>query len=466
MNADLHRRMLKAHAITVPILAALLSLLLPAFARGQQLSRITLQQALKIALEKNPARKAALADTKAASAGVREARSSLLPHILFSETITDGNDPVYVFGSKLREQRFTNADLALNVLNTPTPLTNFATGFGGTWNLFDSFSSWHAVNRAERARDAAGQQLARTDQEVVFRVIDSYYAVLLAKSELQVAQQAMTTAQSILDRSKNRVDAGVAVESDYLTAQVRLATRKQELLRAQNNVWLARAQLSTAMGMPAASEFDPGDTLAEKTLPPISLDDAEKLALQKRPDLLQVRSEEAAQQQSVAMAKASFGPRVNAFANWEADNPTFVSGGGGNNWTAGVAISFDIFQGGAKRAQLAREEALKDKIAASREQATNAIQLQVRRAYYEVDSARQQIDVTRSSISESQESLRLNQNRYDAGLVTITDLLASEDTVRRAQTDYLQALYEYYTGYANLELASGTLSLQSPVVMP
>jgi outer membrane protein len=218
--------------------------------------------------------------------------------------------------------------------------------------------------------------------------------------------------------------------------------------------------------MPAASEFDPGDTLAEKTLPPISLDDAEKLALQKRPDLLQVRSEEAAQQQSVAMAKASFGPRVNAFANWEADNPTFVSGGGGNNWTAGVAISFDIFQGGAKRAQLAREEALKDKIAASREQATNAIQLQVRRAYYEVDSARQQIDVTRSSISESQESLRLNQNRYDAGLVTITDLLASEDTVRRAQTDYLQALYEYYTGYANLELASGTLSLQSPVVMP
>lgn len=460
MNSNLQRRFA---ALAV---AALMWIVLPDLARAQAASPITLSQAVKIALERNPARKAALADTKAASADARQARSSFLPHVLFSEAITDGNDPVYVFGAKLREQRFSDADLVLNVLNKPQPFTNFATGFGGTWNLFDSFASSHAVDRAERAKYAAGQQLARTEQEIVFRVVDSYYGVLLAKSELQVAQQALETANSILGRSKNRVDAGVAVESDYLTAQVRLATRQQELIRAQNNLSFARAQLSTAMGMPAASEFDPSDTLAERTLPAISLDDAEKSALQKRPDLLQVVSEEAAQSQSVAIAKASFGPRVNAFANWEADNPTFVSGGGGNNWTAGVEISVDLFQGGAKRAQLAHEEALRSKIAARREQATDAIQLQVRRAFFDLDSARQQIDVARSSIDESKESLRLNQNRYDGGLLTITDLLTSEDTVRRAQTDYLEALYSYYTDYANLELASGTLSLQSPVVTP
>src|SRR6266704_4928425 len=88
----------------------------------QQPSPITLQQAVNIALEKNPERKAALADTKAASADVREARSFLLPHIAFSETATRGNDSVYVFCSKLRQQRFTTADFALNALNTPTPL--------------------------------------------------------------------------------------------------------------------------------------------------------------------------------------------------------------------------------------------------------------------------------------------------------------------------------------------------------
>src|SRR5450631_107635 len=112
-------------------------------------SPLSLQQAATIAMEKNPLRKAALADTKAASAGVQEARSFLMPRINFSETATRGDDPVYVFGSKLRQQRFTMNDLTLNQLNTPLPYGNFSTRFGGTWNLFDSFASWHAVSRAK-----------------------------------------------------------------------------------------------------------------------------------------------------------------------------------------------------------------------------------------------------------------------------------------------------------------------------
>jgi len=146
--------------------------------QAQQLSPLTLQQAVNIALEKNPERKAALADTKAASADVKEARSFLLPHATFSETATIGNDPVYVFGSKLRQQRFTTGDFALNVLNTPDPFGNFATRVGGTWNLFDLLASWHSVSRAQRVKDAAGHQLERTDQEIVFRVVHSYYGVL------------------------------------------------------------------------------------------------------------------------------------------------------------------------------------------------------------------------------------------------------------------------------------------------
>ena len=439
----------------------------PVFPRQIQApSPLTLQQAVNIALEKNPERKAALADTKAASADVRETRSFLLPHIAFSETATRGNDPVYVFGSKLRQQRFTTADFSLNMLNTPTPFGNFSTRFGGTWKLFDSFASWRAVHRAERMKEGAAHQLERTDQEIVFRVVDSYYGVLLAKKHLEVAEQAMKTAQAILGRSKDRFESGVVVESDYLSAQVRQAGRKQELIRAQNNLAFARAQLSTVMGMSTGNEFDPDEALSERSLPATSLEDAEKQAVELRPDLKRIRSAEAAQQQTVAIAKSSFGPRVSAFAGWEADNPTFVAGGGGNNWLAGIEVQFDLFQGGAKRAQLSHERAMQEKVAAVKEMATDAIRLEVRRAYYDLDAARQQIEVARTAIAESQESLRINQNRYDSGLSTITDLLAAEEAARRSQTDYWEAVYRYHTGYANLELASGTLNPQSPVVTP
>ncbi|MBZ5680148.1 MAG: TolC family protein [Acidobacteriia bacterium] len=435
-------------------------------ASAQEPSSLTLQQAVKIALEKNPLRKAAIADTKAASADVREARSYLMPHLSFSETATRGNDPVYVFGSQLRQQRFTTADLALNKLNTPLPLGNFTTRFGGSWNLFDSFASWHRINRAQQLNDAAGHQLDRTDQEIVFRVVSSYYEVLLAGKQLDVAEQSANTAQAIMERSHARFDSGLAVESDLLTAKVRRAARQQELIRARNNLELARAQLNSAMGMSLESGFRLTEELSERALPVAALQDLEKQALLNRPDLKRIASEKEAQRQTVSMAKSSFGPRVNAFAGWEMDNPTFLAGGGGNNWLGGVEVQFDLFQGGAKRAELSRQRALEEKAAAMQQAASDGVRLEVRRAYYDVDASRQQVEVARTAIAEAQESLRINQDRYDSGLTTITDLLGAEEAMRRSQTDYWEAVYRFHSSYANLELASGSLNLQSPVVMP
>jgi outer membrane protein len=427
---------------------------------------LTLQQAATIALEKNPLRKAAIADTRASSADVREARSILLPRLTFSETATRGNDPVYVFGSRLRQRRFTADDFSLNNLNTPSPLGNFSTRFGGTWILFDSFASWHGVNRARQMSEAAGHQLERTNQEIVFKVVDAYYGALLANKQLELAEQAAKTAQSIMDRSQVRFESGLVVESDLLTAKVRMAARQQERIRARNNFDLARAELNAAMGMPTDSLFQPDESLTERTLPVPVLPEVEKLALTIRPDLKRIQSEESAQRQSVAIAKSSLGPRVNAFAAWEMDNPTFVAGGGGNNWLGGLEVQFDIFQGGAKRAEISRERALQEKLTALKQAASDGVRLEVRRAYYNLDSARQEVEVARAAIAQAKDSLRINQDRYDGGLTTVTDLLGAEEATRRSQTDYWEAVYRFHTSYASLELASGTLNLQSPVVMP
>ena len=427
---------------------------------------LTLHDAANIALEKNPLRKAALEDTKAASAGVREAQSFLMPHVTFSEQATRGNDPVYVFGSKLRQQRFTTDDFALNKLNTPSPYSNFTTRFGGTWNLFDSFASWRGINRAKKINIAASRQLERTEQEILFRVLQSYYGVLLAAKQLEVAEQAEKTAKSIMDRSQVRYDAGLVVESDLLSAKVRLANREQELIRARNNLELARAQLNTAMGVPADAQYQPADSIAERTMTTESLPELEQKALTTRPDLKRVEAQQSAQELSVAIAKSSFGPRLNALAGWQLDNPTFLAGGGGNNWLGGIELQIDLFQGGAKRAALSRERANAEKIAALKQAATDAVRLEVRQAYYDQDASRQQVEVARTAITQAQESLRINQDRYDGGLLTITDLLGAEEAARRSQADYWQAIYQYHISSASLELASGTLNLQSRVVTP
>ena len=427
---------------------------------------LTLHDAAKIALEKNPLRKATLADTKASTAEVREAQSFLLPHVTFSEQATRGNDPVYVFGSKLRQQRFTTNDFALNKLNTPSPLGNFTTRFGGTWNLFDSFASWHGVNRAKEMNIAANRQLERTEQEILFRIVQSYYGVLLATKQLEVAEQSEKTAQSIMDRSQVRFDTGLVVESDLLSAKVRFASREEDLIRARNGVELARAQLDIAMGVSDDATFQLSDALTERNPSAIPLSDLEQRALVTRPDLKRIEAQQSAQELSVAIAKSSFGPRLNAFAGWEMDNPTFVAGGGGNNWLGGIELQIDLFQGGAKRAALSRERANAEKVAALKQAAGDALRLDVRQAYYDQDASWRQIEVARTAISQAQESLRINQDRYDGGLLTITDLLGAEEAARRSQSDYWHAVYQFHISYANLELACGTLNLQSPVLIP
>lgn len=447
-------------------IAVTTGIVLMATAFAQNASPLTLREAVNIALEKNPVRKAALADSRVASADTQTARSFLMPHIMFSETATRGNDPVYVFGSRLRQQRFTTADFALNRLNAPLPFGNFSARFGGAWNLFDSFASWHGLTRAHLMDEAAKHQLDRTEQEVAFHVVESYNAALLAAKELDVSRQATKTAEAIVDRSQLRFDSGLVVESDLLTAKVRLASRQQELIRSRNDLALSLAQLNTAMGVPIESTFDLTQTVSEPRLPALSLADLESTAVSNRPDLKRIVAEQNAQRQTMSIAKSAFGPQLNAFGGWELDNPTFLAGGGGNNWVGGLELKIDLFQGGAKRAELSRQRALAEKTAAMRQAATDDVRLEVRRAYYNVDASRQQVEVARTTITQAQDSLRINQDRYETGLITITDLLGAEEAARRSQTDYWDAVSRLRTSYAALELAIGTLNSQSPSVMP
>lgn len=426
---------------------------------------LSLSQAVAIALEHNPQRKAALAEARGAKASVMEAQSAYLPRVTFSESAVVSNDPVFVFGTRLRQNRFTAADFALNQLNNPGAIGNFATRFGLQWNAFDSFLTAALVRQATHQKVASEQLLARSGQLVIFRVIQAYYGVLFAGRQLGVAGHAASTAQSVLEESRARFEAGSTVESDYLAAQVNLASRQQELVRTRNALALAHAQLNLAMGRGAEHDYEAIEPALPPNLRPPGLAEAESRALKDRPDLKQTAEQLAANQAGIQAAKSAFGPRVTAFAGSELDNVNFF-GNGGSNWTAGAELQFDIFAGGQKSARLARAHASLEQAQATRQSAEDAVRLDVRRAWYDFDSARQTVEVNRSAAAQAEEALRIVNNRYQAGMTTITEMLRAEDASRTAATNYWEAVYRLSTSYAALELAMGALNPQSPVVMP
>jgi outer membrane protein TolC len=415
----------------------------------------TLRQTIDIGLAKNPQAALAQAESHAAQAGVEQARATLLPHLQFSEDLTRGNDPVYAFGTRLRQQRFTQANFALNALNRPTPVNNFGTQLSGNWQLFDWWSSQDRVRSARLSAESANAMSRQANQAIVLRVVQTYQAVLYAQRRESVAHHEVMTAGALLRDAQTRVRAGLAVDSDLLTAQVNLSEREQEQIAAEGDVQTAWAALEAAMGVDHAARHRLAP-IPPRQYPDGVLDKEIAQALKTRPDLDALRKQQAAAAVAVKAARASFLPAVNTYGSWETDRNSFA-GNGGNHWLAGVQLQLDILPFG-KHARLDQERAAQEQAQAQRRAGEEQIRLAVSQAFTAHRTAERVVATAQASMQQAAESLRILQNRYQAGLTTMTDLLRAEDAQRQSQNNYWRAVYGNTVSYAQLMYATGALT--------
>ena len=416
----------------------------------------TLQQAVSLALNESPGHRLAALDVQAAVVNQRLAKSALLPTLSFSELASRGNDPVFVFGARLRQQRFSQNDFALNALNRPTPLSNVATRFSGDWVAFDSWKTEFAVRAAAQRAGAIRSAATRADQEILHRVVVGYLGVLIAGRQLDVARHQVDTAQAMVESSQSRVAAGLAVDSDLLSAQANLAERQQEEISTEGGLEIAWAELERAEGAPIPEESRQITGLQPSQLQPLPLSESVHVAIQARPDRQSLEHAAEASHSEMLSARSAFAPTLRAFGNWEQDRGSF-SGAGGNNWMAGVALSIDLLPA-AKRQQLALARIAEERSRVDTQSADQQIRLEVTQAWFAQQSASRMVQVADAARTQTAESLRILHNRYTAGLATITDLLRGEDAGRQAEAGYWAAVSRSRIAWCDLRFAMGTLN--------
>jgi outer membrane protein len=451
---------------------AMLPILLAVFAGTSLLAQtkppapggpVSLAQAVNIALKNNPTIQAASAYSNAAQHAIEAAKAGYMPQLNFSEGVMRGNNPVYVFGTLLTQRQFTAANFDLGSLNTPSPVDNFRTQFSASMPLYDFGRTSGRIEDARIQAQGVQQNASRTKQGVVFDVINAYLNGLLAQEQVRVAQAAVAMAQADLDRARAREKQGLAVASDVLSAQAQLAQAKEDMIRAQNGVAISQAALNVAMGVPEDASTLTEGKLAAVQVSVGDLAGLQQQALKQRPDYHEAQLQAQRAGNSLSLAKKEFLPRIDMMGSWEQDNQTFAARGG-NNWVAGATLTFNIFNGGARRAHIAESKAYQQRADAMRLQMESAVRLQVREAYLNLNAARQRVEVSRDSAAQAEESLRILRNRYDAGLATIMDLLRAETMRTSAQNNHLNAVYDYRLAFAALELATGDLGPNSPAV--
>ena len=417
---------------------------------------LTLGEAVKAAVEKHPALRAATHQAAAAAAGVDQARAGFLPRVDFSEGLTRSDNPVYAFGSLLNQGRFTSADFAVDKLNHPDAINNWRTNLAGSVPLFMGGRTLLGYQQAEIGRDVAERGRARVQQEVIFGVIRAYYGVLLAQEAQITLDASVRTAEANLAAADARVEAGVAVASDALAARVRLARLREEAIAAANHVHLTRAGLNDAMGVALDQSYRIAGPLDLPELRHAGLEGLEALAWNQRPDYRQAALEEQRLEKDVWRVKGAFLPTMHLMGNYEINNHRFSSDGQ-DSWSVGVVLNWNLFSGGGDRARLIEAQANHQRAVALRERMKSAIALDVRDAFFALQTARERVAVARDSVTHAEESLRIVQDRYEAGLTTIVELLDSETALTATRTNLTRTLYDATVGQARLDLSLGAL---------
>ena len=414
---------------------------------------LTLEEAVKTALEKNNLLRAKRVELKEKYYDVKSAKARLLPTVELYTQYNKTTDPPYAIMNRMEVKKL---DMMGTDFNDPGKSQLFKTGLKTQVPIWLGGKLRLAVDLARKEVKAAKEQVKKSENQVVYDVVRAYYGVLTAKAFVETAQLAVRDAQKHLKDAQTVYKAGLGLKSDVLRAKVYLEQMEENLVKAKSNYEIALRALKVAMGdFPDSGVSVDGD-LVYRDLS-FNLDDLIERALKKRAELkeLQVRLEQSKDMEK--MAKADFLPQVGAFGEIFMADDTAPWNKENSSWAVGVSASINLFSGGQKFYRLRKSRIAQLKVKEYQERAKKGIAFEVSQAYYRFISAKKRVELARAALESAQESLRIVEKRYKSGVATITELLDTQTALNQARSSYVAALSAYNQAVAEIYYSTGEL---------
>jgi outer membrane protein TolC len=419
---------------------------------GAQMS-ITLDDAMARARTGTPGARVLAASVAAADARVTQARSGFFPRIDVTQSTQRGNQPVYVFSTLLSQRRFTAANFDVQRLNHPAPETNVRTAIGISQAVYDAGTTRLAVRGAEWRRDLTTLDQSGGTQELAFNAAQAFVRVLQLEAGERARAAAVDAAESDLERTRQRREAGLVTDADVLAVEVHLADVQQSHIATSGDLAVARIELAEALGLP----LDQAVVLVKPT-PPAAPLDAGALAregLNARTERRQAELRIRLAENDRDLARAAFLPRVGVEGAWEFNGSTWTDQRAG--WLVGATVTLNIFNGFADRARVTEARQAESRAAAEREQTERRIEVEIRGAVARVNAARARETAGRAALTQARESQRIIRDRYDVGLATVTDVLRAAEAVLDAEARATAAETDVILEIVALDRAVGRL---------
>jgi outer membrane protein len=432
---------------------------------------LSLERATEIALRESPVVRGAGEEVEAALGRLQAARAASRPSLSTTSFVTGGSETsIYTTTDPVR------------------PMNLFVVPRGSFFDqnamlmlpLYTGGRVRAVVRQAAAARDTASADLEGLRQEVALMTRSAYREVLARRATVVVAQAVITDTEERLRIDRERAQAGAIPPFYVQRDEAELANAQQQLTNARRDADLSLLQLKTVMGVHPDSRpevagplgFEPAATLLDRlagpaTAAPVGPSLSERyrsrlltLAEVQRPELrsAQLRVEQA--QHGIAAVKSAYRPQVGVGAMFDFMTGSHADPFGGAS--VGLTASLPLFDGGVRRANVKTAEADRRHRQADLQRTALEVAQQVSSALLSLEAAEQNVTTAQTALRAAQVEHTVALQRYQAGRGVQVEVLDALTARTRAETNVVQALYEYNVAQDQLRRAIGPPIPASP----
>jgi len=332
---------------------------------------------------------------------------------------------------------------------------------GANWTIF----SWGKVSAVLRVAaigiDNAEVKLAVQRQLVVEAVTTAFYNCLLADELTAIARQNLAQKQRHFDEASRRNTAGTATDYDVLAAEVAVANARPEVIRAENSIRATREQLAYLLGTGDSGVTARGSLAAAMAITPVPVENqALATALAKRPELTDISQQEQVAAELVTIANAGDKPSVALTGQYGWHELAYGPGAeDGRDWSAGVVLSYPIFDGFRTAGRVQQAESQRATLAIRHAQLRDGITLEVRTTLDRVREAEEIVTALSRTVQQAERLLTMAEKGFEAGVKTRLDVDDAQLNLDAARGNLARARRDYLVARVSLDRAMGTLAV-------
>lgn len=410
------------------------------------LSDATLEECVQYALNNQPRIQQSLIDEKIVNANVKSRLADWYPQINFDYTL---------------QHYFKTPITVINGTPVSTAAENFSTAyFSVNQNIFNR-DVLLASRTARDVRTQASQITTNNKIDLTLNVSKAFYALLLAQQQIELVDQDIIRISRSVSDAYNQYKAGVADKTDYKRAQILLNNAQAEKKQYVETVKARFVTLKLLMGYPQDSTFNlVYDSI--KLSNEIFLDTLQEVNYTNRIEFRILQTQENLLQSNLKYYKWGFVPSVSAYGNY---NLFFANNEFGKLYNrdfptsfVGVALSFPIFQGFKRSAEVRSAQLSLDRLQYNFQSLRDSIRSEYTQALSTYKAVLSFYYVQKENLELSQDVYNTINLQYKAGVKTYLEVIVAESNLRTTQVNYLNALYELLSSKLDAQKALGTLT--------